>query len=687
MSIALFFMCCLFFSNFGADCKECKNVALNTKINIDTVRKVSCQSYLEGIGMLSLYNNEAIDPMPCQYLKEAYASGNHKIYNNSNGKYTCACWPGYHDNLSVGGNSGLIHLSSEFDIKNIQCNTTCGMAYQNILKIVDRSACGCYNSQGCLFRERSMLKNIAEKTTISAVLVVPTNLLLDSSIVYCKQFSEKYVVTMSEILTCQLSSIEYLFYTRCETSCMGKPNMRCQTNFNNVQQCDLSCVDGYFLEISHDMFARCVPIVLCKKHFYTDGKNACLACPIGKHREILPFEKLHNYQSESFCVDCAPGKIQKSQGHDCIDLVSETANESKVPINCNHDGFGWNQSSGYCRICPLNSFSKATTNTSDVILCQVCPIDRYTTDVGSTACLQCPEFSSRFENTASVGCNMCPQGKFFETSLTSCETCPANTVKSTDGLKCSECSVLHVSNHNHTICEECEAGKIRQSASSFLSCEFCPDGYYILNRECVPCFEENTVCDTGYYLDTCTNTSTLGVGCVCGCSPCYWQQEYEGFLENFVVLPGCIPSCADGYKLDITNRNSPICIEQILLLPQTAALSYQKFISTNSTDLTLYSCNSFLTLSLLDIFIHFHMELCSADIVGRVEFRQNILINFIRENREIPDMHKNCFFCCKNGYTPEKSLGLDYFECVPTDSSCLLHSKHYERQFCYEYMD
>jgi len=637
--------------------------------------------------MLSLYNNEAIDPMPCQYLKEAYASGNHKIYNNSNGKYTCACWPGYHDNLSVGGNSGLIHLSSEFDIKNIQCNTTCGMAYQNILKIVDRSACECYNSQGCLFRERSMLKNIAEKTTISAVLVVPTNLLLDSSIVYCKQFSEKYVVTMSEILTCQLSSIEYLFYTRCETSCMGKPNMRCQTNFNNVQQCDLSCVDGYFLEISHDMFARCVPIVLCKKHFYTDGKNACLACPIGKHREILPFEKLHNYQSESFCVDCAPGKIQKSQGHDCIDLVSETANESKVPINCNHDGFGWNQSSGYCRICPLNSFSKATTNTSDVILCQVCPIDRYTTDVGSTACLQCPEFSSRFENTASVGCNMCPQGKFFETSLTSCETCPANTVKSTDGLKCSECSVLHVSNHNHTICEECEAGKIRQSASSFLSCEFCPDGYYILNRECVPCFEENTVCDTGYYLDTCTNTSTLGVGCVCGCSPCYWQQEYEGFLENFVVLPGCIPSCADGYKLDITNRNSPICIEQILLLPQTAALSYQKFISTNSTDLTLYSCNSFLTLSLLDIFIHFHMELCSADIVGRVEFRQNILINFIRENREIPDMHKNCFFCCKNGYTPEKSLGLDYFECVPTDSSCLLHSKHYERQFCYEYMD
>ena len=687
MSFAVFFIYSLFFSTFGADGKECRNVALNTEINIDTVRKVSCQSYLEGIGMLSLYNNEAIDAMSCQYLKEAYASGKHHMYNNSNGKYTCACWPGYYDSLSVGGNSGLIHLSSEFDIRNIQCSSTCGMPYQNILKIVDRSACACYNSQGCLFRDRNMLKTVADKTTISAVLVVPTNLLLDSSIVYCKQFSEKYVVTMSEILTCQLNGIEYLFYTPCEISCMGKQNMRCQTNVNNVQQCDLSCIDGFFLEISYDMFTRCVPIVLCTKHFYTDGKNACLPCPIGKHREMLPFPTLHNYQSKSFCVDCAPGKIQITQGHNCVDLVSETAPESKVPSNCNQDGFGWSHSSAYCRICPLNSFSKATANTSDVIRCQVCPIDRYTTDVGSTACLQCPEFLSRFDNPASAGCNVCPQGKFFETSLTSCETCPANTVKSTDGLHCSECSVLHVSNHNHTICEECEAGKIRQNESSFLSCEFCPNGHYILNRECVPCFEEDTVCDTGYYLDTCANQSTLGIGCVCGCSPCDWQQEYEGFLENFVVLPGCIPSCTDGYKLDITNRHSPICIEQRFLLPATAALSYQKFISTNSTDLTLYGCHSFLTLSPLDIFIHLHMELCSVNIAGKVEFRQNILINFIRENREIPDMHKNCFFCCKNGYTPEKSLGLDYFECVPTNSSCLVHSKHYENKFCYEYMD
>jgi len=671
MSLAVFLLYCLCVSTLSADGKECRNIALNTQINIDTVIKSTCQSYLEGIGMLSVYNNEAIDPMPCQYLKEAYAIGRHQKHNNSNGKYTCACWPGYYDHLSVGGNSGLIHLSSEFDIKNIQCSTTCGMAYQNILKIVDRNACACYNAHGCLFRERSMLPSGVEKTTISAILVVPTDLLLDSSVVYCKQFSENYVVTMSEILTCQLSSIEYLFYTRCELSCMGKANMQCQTNVNNIQQCDLSCVDGFFLEST-----RCVPIVLCKKHFYMDDKNACLACPIGKHREMLPFANSpHNYQSESFCVDR-------------LALPSPLGGPwAQAPRNCNHDGFGWSQSGAYCRICPLNSFSKATPNTSDVISCQVCAIDSYTTDVGSTMCFQCPEFSSRFGNPPSAGCNVCPSGKFFDTSSTSCETCPVNTVKTTDSLHCSECSVVHVSNHNHTICEECEAGKIRQNGSSFLSCEFCPDGYYILNRECVQCFEENTVCDTGYYLDTCANTSTLGIGCVCGCSPCHWQQKYEGFLENFIVLPGCIPSCADGYKLDITNRNSPICIEQRFLLPATAAHSYQKFSSTNSTDLQLYGCHSFLTLSLLDIFIHFHMELCSVDAAGKVEFRQNILINFIRENREIPDMHQNCFFCCKDGYTPEKSLGLDYFECVPTNPSCQVHSKHYERQFCYEYMD
>jgi len=65
MFFAAFFMYCLFSPKFGVHGKECRNVALNTEINIDTVRKLSCQSYLEGIGMLSVYNNEAIDPMPC----------------------------------------------------------------------------------------------------------------------------------------------------------------------------------------------------------------------------------------------------------------------------------------------------------------------------------------------------------------------------------------------------------------------------------------------------------------------------------------------------------------------------------------------------------------------------------------------------------------------------------------------
>jgi len=51
------------------------------------------------------------------------------------------------------------------------------------------------------------------------------------------------------------------------------------------------------LEISYDMSTRCVPIVICTKHFYTDGNNTCLACPIGKKREMLPFKTLHNFQS------------------------------------------------------------------------------------------------------------------------------------------------------------------------------------------------------------------------------------------------------------------------------------------------------------------------------------------------------------------------------------------------------
>jgi hypothetical protein len=137
----------------------------------------------------------------------------------------------------------------------------------------------------------------------------------------------------------------------------------------------------------------------------------------------------------------------------------------------------------------------------------------------------------------------------------------------------------------------------------------------------------------------------------------------------------------------MTDSSSPICIEQHLLLPTISALNYQKFTSTNSTDLALYACHSFLTLSLVEIYIYFHMEPCSMHVPGKVSFRQNILINFIRDNKEIADMDQSCFFCCKEGYSLEKSFGLDYFECVYTNHSCNQHTNVYERQYCYEYMD
>jgi len=686
----VYFACvCLFPTETGSE--SCRNVVLNNNNNLAQVKDFSCKIYLESVGLQAFYSKQIQTLVSCQYLKEEYLNGNHAKYADIHGKYSCACWPGYSDLLSTGGSDGLISLSSEYDISSIQCSTPCGTAYQNVLKIVDRSACACRNHYGCLFEQRTMLTqpNSNPIEVMNAILVIPTDIRLDSSIVYCKQFSEEYMVTMSEILTCQLSGIEYIFFTKCELSCIGQKNMLCTTNPVD-NECELSCLDGFFPQISPSLTQECVPNIICNKNTFLNNSNQCQACEIGKYRPIailIPeHENFNYYQSKIFCVDCSVGKTSSTAGEDCTTISKESALTGNIDFigkqQCNQPGFGWTNDQ-YCRICPMNSISKKSTIRQSVFVCTECPIDQFTKDIGSTECLQCPEFHSRSHNLNTLFCEVCPEGKSYDKISKSCIECVANTVKLRDSLDCSACSLLHVSNVKRTICNECETGKLRHNESNFEKCQFCPATYYLLGTKCVPCFIDSIVCNPGYYMDTCINTTYTGVPCVCGCAPCTWQLKYEGFLENFHVLPGCTPSCRDGYKLDMQKVDSPRCIDQKTLHNETHALNFRKFSSVNSTDLNVYDCTSFLDLSTSDIFIFFNIESCSSNTPNRLIFSNTSLVNFISDVREIQDMDYFCFFQCVDGYTAQKSIGLGYFECVRTEQNCQMYVKEYETQYCY----
>jgi len=396
----------------------------------------------------------------------------------------------------------------------------------------------------------------------------------------------------------------------------------------------------------------------------------------------------NDFQQKEFCIACAIGKTTRGAGTDCtltdpqpntaVTVVPAVAGGSK----CNVNGFGWNPRSAICEICPQHYFSVATSNANDYILCRECALDEFTADIGSTACSPCPEFLFRQANSKTSECSVCTAGKFYSKASMACEPCANHSINYEYGLACSECSVLYVANPNKTACEPCAVGTIRQKFDGFSKCEFCPSNFVLRGTACVRCDVPAISCEIGFFFDTCENTTLDSTPCVCGCRKCYWQQQYEGSLENFQVLPGCIPSCKNGYKIIQPDVETVQCANQNTIA-RAHDTSNMKFTSTISTDLTLYDCETFLRVSNLDIFSILHMQPCEQSAPGLIYFKENILMNFILDPVEISDMNLNCFFNCTPGFTPAKSLGTDFFECVETvDLTCSHYQTEYETEEC-----
>jgi hypothetical protein len=671
-------------------CEQCRNIALSSM----QIKESSCKNYLDSIGLLSLFKEESTVYVSCQDLREAYVDNQHHKHSSRDGTYTCACWPGYTDNLSNGAHRGLVTLLSEFDIQNIKCSTTCPASYHNILKIIDESACSCLNQHGCVFQERTMTRDVAVRHSTSAVLVLPNDLLLDSSILYCNQFSMDYTVSLEEVLTCLQSNIEYQYYTKCESSCSDHENMLCVTN-PSTGGCDISCRPGFFQMYQGDVQRRfCQAYPRCSKNTFLNSNFTCAPCEPDTYRTIIPVTLLHpnfnTFQQQEFCIACAAGKKTRGAGTDCSS-TDKGSNTAVVVIpqvgggsRCNANGFGWNSRNKICEICAQHHFSVATSNANDYILCTECALDEFTSDIGSTMCSPCPEFLFRQANSKTSECAVCAAGKSYSKDSMACEACVGHSINYQYGLSCSECSMLHVANLNKTACETCAVGKVRQQIYGFSRCEFCPTNFVLRGTACVRCDVPEISCEAGFFFDTCENTTLDSAPCMCGCRECYWQQQYEGSLENFQVLPGCIPSCKNGYKIIRPNSETVQCVDQNKLV-RAHDTSNMKFSSTNSTDLTLHDCETFLRISNLDIFSILHMQPCEQSDPEIIYFEENVLINFISDPVEINDMNLNCFFGCTPGFSRAKSLGTDFLECVETvDSTCSHYQIEYETEECQE---
>ena len=293
----------------------------------------------------------------------------------------------------------------------------------------------------------------------------------------------------------------------------------------------------------------------------------------------------------------------------------------------------------------------------------------------------------------------CSTGTQLDTLGTArtCVHCPANSVNPGQGISCTNCSLQHYTRASISTttleptqqeCLACPRGKIRQQLSNFTTCEFCPRLYALSEntQQCELCVQPIDPSCIGRefgtaFIDDCSSLTQSPHGCVCGCRVCE-LYEYRGIIANFVVLPGCQPSCDDGYKLQhITDGIPPlVCTKNSQLLLQTEFAmhnnGHMKFRTRNSLDFTIAPCVEFFSLTQLQLASSLHivpsLPPLSAQPPDMIRVNNSILASYITHSFELLDIDESCFFRCSNGYTTRVSLSTNISECVllPATTAC-----------------
>ena len=405
--------------------------------------------------------------------------------------------------------------------------------------------------------------------------------------------------------------------------------------------------------------------------------------------------------------------------------------ETSQASACTREGFGWSYTlPGMCDVCGRNFFSTRVVSSNGLVSfnrCEECPQQFYTSDIGMSACLRCPDFHVRKPGDAA--CTLCAAGilcvrsphalsvAFFPCVHASsivhvcidfwclgtcmrvtlgwtakstgtqvdptgmqCAPCPQHSINPGGCLACTNCSLQHYTDAvNHAgQCLACPGGTIRQQSSNYSRCEPCPRFYSVSHatQQCQLCvLPANLRCPGevigSTYIDDCSvvdgNTQT---GCICGCRQCA-LHPYSGVVPNFILLPGCRPGCSEGYKLRHHSDGSILCVRTYVVLrePEFELFNngFYKLSNLDSTDLTVRLCHDFFSLSLsqLEAFLHLTPSLPTHADAEFIRVQDSIMASYITDPRELANIDESCSFRCLIGYIAMPSLETRTFECVP----------------------
>jgi hypothetical protein len=286
--------------------------------------------------------------------------------------------------------------------------------------------------------------------------------------------------------------------------------------------------------------------------------SACLFCPAGTYQTASGATSCTNCTVgtssssigaplASTCVACAPGTSQALNGQATCNACAANTYSQGGAVTCTPCLAG-SSASGGAVVCSCNAGFFSVSGTATTVACTACPVNTYSTSIGSTSCTACPAgyFTANAASTSALTCQPCARGLFSTGNGAACTACPLNTYSNNVGsAACTNCLpgtfTRAVGSNSSALCAPCPAGTV--SLGSGDACQSCPANTYAN----LGVLTGSTAC-----LNCSVNFDTAGAVSSTACTACPAGYSSAG------VADACAP-CAAGTFSPTSASSCQVC--------------------------------------------------------------------------------------------------------------------------------
>jgi len=563
----------------------CPDVPLRDQAGIAAALKLDCGAFLAGQNEAALASEDDGAP-DCMALKtQLLAAGSRDRAATRAQRFSCACITGYTD-AALGAEGFYRSISFDTLLHDVHCADRCGVAYQQVAQARARESCGCVNVHGCRFGARKVAALVAQARALgdvgnAALLVLPDNVVLDASLVFCAQTHcspPAPVAPRAEIL-CAAHGIGFRWCDACDALCAvgsaASANATCSRTAE-PPYCRRVCAPGFFMAAGA---AACAPCRACGadelelRECAPASDRACAGCPYGTY---LPAARA----DRRACLPCPPGEHSPRGDASCVPAAEAVPLATNAGANCSALARGWDARRQRCAPCPPNSVAGGDS------ACAEYPAHELAG--GGGACAPCPRSHSRPRGHAL--CEPCPPGSTGRP----CAPCAAGTVNPGGLEACVACDGGAVPNAARTACEACPPHQLAARGQGG-ACDFCAEGARPgPDGACVPCeLSQWAQCAPPLVMDACHgdfHPRASGAPCACGCRACPFVPGAADLPAGTRAAAGrCALACGAGERLLRDGRALARCVAD-RAVDARAGGGLFFYDPADSADLTLHSC-------------------------------------------------------------------------------------------------